>query len=85
MLSAARELDLRVPEDLSVITFDDTDWARAVRPRISVVAQPVQELGAQAVHALIARVQGGTHPPEHTTLPTEFIARESVAPARKRP
>ncbi|CAM5485326.1 MULTISPECIES: LacI family DNA-binding transcriptional regulator [Streptomyces] len=81
VLSAARELGLRVPEDLSVVTFDDTDWARALRPRISVVAQPVQELGATAVRSLIARVQGGGHRPEHTTLPTEFIERESVARA----
>ncbi|MET9294833.1 LacI family DNA-binding transcriptional regulator [Streptomyces sp. NPDC003077] len=79
VLSAVRDLGLRVPEDLSLVTFDDTDWARAVRPRISVVAQPVQELGARAVRALVSRVQGGTGEREHITLPTRFIARESVA------
>ncbi|UNO43286.1 LacI family DNA-binding transcriptional regulator [Streptomyces sp. MST-110588] len=80
VLSAARDRGLRVPEDLSVVTFDDTDWARALRPRLSVVAQPVQELGATAVRALISRIEGSTHEPEHTTLPTEFIDRESIAP-----
>ncbi|MFI8994230.1 LacI family DNA-binding transcriptional regulator [Streptomyces sp. NPDC053542] len=82
VLSAARDHGLRVPEHLSVVTFDDTDWARAVRPRISVVAQPVQELGARAVQSLIARIEGTTHAPEHIVLDTEFIARESIAPPR---
>ncbi|MBZ4016668.1 LacI family DNA-binding transcriptional regulator [Streptomyces purpurogeneiscleroticus] len=80
VLSAARDHGLRVPEHLSVVTFDDTDWARAVRPRISVVAQPVQELGARAVHSLVSRIEGTTHAPEHIVLDTEFITRESIAP-----
>ncbi|WP_030623807.1 LacI family DNA-binding transcriptional regulator [Streptomyces sclerotialus] len=80
VLSAARDHGLRVPDDLSVVTFDDTDWARAVRPRVSVVAQPVQELGARAVQSLIARIEGTTRAPEHTVLDTEFIDRESIAP-----
>ncbi|GAA0486686.1 LacI family DNA-binding transcriptional regulator [Streptomyces olivaceiscleroticus] len=80
VLSAARDHGLRVPDDLSLVTFDDTDWARAVRPRVSVVAQPVQELGARAVHSLITRIEGATRPPEHTVLDTEYIDRESIAP-----
>ncbi|MER7395646.1 LacI family DNA-binding transcriptional regulator [Streptomyces sp. NPDC000151] len=80
VLSAARDHGLRVPEHLSVVTFDDTDWARAVRPRVSVVAQPVQELGARAVHTLVSRIEGATRPPEHIVLDTEFIERESIAP-----
>ncbi|MEV0600852.1 LacI family DNA-binding transcriptional regulator [Streptomyces sp. NPDC050315] len=79
VLSAARDHGLRVPEHLSVVTFDDTDWARAVRPRISVVAQPVQELGARAVHSLITRIEGTATAPEHIVLDTEFIDRESIA------
>jgi LacI family transcriptional regulator len=47
-----------------------------------VVAQPVQELGARAVEALVSRIEGDTRPPEHLTLSTEFIDRESITPPK---
>lgn len=80
VLTAARAGGLTVPDDLSVVTFDDPDWASAVRPRMSVVAQPVQELGACAVRALTARIEGSDEEPRDITLDTAFIARDSVAP-----
>ncbi|MEU8822942.1 LacI family DNA-binding transcriptional regulator [Streptomyces sp. NPDC048636] len=80
VLSAVDAHGLRVPDDISVVAFDDADWARVVRPRLSVVSQPVQELGAEAVRALLARIETGARPPRHITLNTSFIARDSIAP-----
>ncbi|MGI5350259.1 LacI family DNA-binding transcriptional regulator [Streptomyces sp. CA-250714] len=80
-LSAIQEAGLRVPEDISLITFDDADWTSVIRPRLSVVAQPVQELGARAVRALIARIEGHAQAgPERVVLDTTFISRDSIAP-----
>ncbi|WP_432038084.1 LacI family DNA-binding transcriptional regulator [Streptomyces cucumeris] len=80
VLSAVGARGLRVPDDISVVAFDDADWTRVVRPRLSVVAQPVQELGAEAVRALVTRIETGTRPPRHITLDTSFVARDSIAP-----
>jgi len=83
VLSAVHGRGLRVPDDISVVTFDDADWARVVRPPLSVVAQPVHEMGARAVRAVISRIEGSKSRPRHTTLDTEFIARDSIAPPPK--
>ncbi|MBI0297212.1 LacI family DNA-binding transcriptional regulator [Streptomyces sp. PRKS01-29] len=82
VLSAVNARGLRVPEDISVVAFDDAEWTRVVRPRLSVVAQPVQELGAEAVRALLTRIETGARPPRHITLDTTFITRDSIAPPR---
>ncbi|NSC19993.1 LacI family transcriptional regulator, partial [Streptomyces albus subsp. chlorinus] len=84
-LSAIQEAGLRVPEDISLVTFDDADWTSVIRPRLSVVAQPVQELGARAVRALLARIEGHAEVrPEHIVLDTAFVPRESIAPPPSR-
>ncbi|MFE0874290.1 LacI family DNA-binding transcriptional regulator [Streptomyces smyrnaeus] len=84
-LSAVQEAGLRVPDDVSLITFDDADWTSVIRPRVSVVAQPVQELGARAVRALVARIEGRSQArSEHIVLDTTFVSRDSVAPPPSR-
>lgn len=91
-LTALQDAGIAVPDDVSLVTFDDADWTRIIHPRLSVVAQPVQELGAHAVRALIARVEarvegneGDAEPaPQHTVLETVFVERDSVAAPRDR-
>jgi LacI family transcriptional regulator len=70
---------LEVPGQVSVVGFDDAAWMTVVRPRISVVAQPVNEMGALAARRLIARIHGDTSTPQRYTLPTTFVSRESIA------
>jgi LacI family transcriptional regulator len=77
-LSAARRAGLRVPDDLSVITFDNGPWSEAFNPALSVVLQPVSELGATAVHLLIERAEGYAGPPRVVQLQGELIEREST-------
>jgi LacI family transcriptional regulator len=80
-LDALRDLDARVPDDVSLIGFDDAEWATLIRPGLSVVSQPAQALGGLATEILIRRINGGTTAPRRHTLPTTFIERESAGPA----
>jgi LacI family transcriptional regulator len=62
-----------------MITIDDSDWAAAMVPGLTVVARPVEELGRLAVDKLLAEIEAGGSPGEKIVLPTELIARGSVA------
>ena len=75
-----RERGLRVPEDISLITFHDADWTSVTTPPITVIDQPVYALGKSVAELLIRRLQGDTGPAERLILPTTIIERESVAP-----
>lgn len=79
-LDALLDLDARIPDDVSVIGFDDAEWATLVRPRLSVVSQPVQELGGLAADILVRRIEGSTARPRRHTLRATYIARESTGP-----
>lgn len=83
-LDALLDLGARIPDDVSVIGFDDAEWATLVRPRLSVVSQPVQELGRLAADILIRRIEGSTARPRRHTLRTAYVPRESTGPAPAR-
>jgi LacI family transcriptional regulator len=70
----------RVPEEVSLVGFDDLDWTTLVRPPLTLVAQPVYELGAAAATRLLARIEGDDTPPRRITLGTTFIQRSSTGP-----
>ncbi|MBO3747920.1 LacI family DNA-binding transcriptional regulator [Streptosporangiaceae bacterium NEAU-GS5] len=77
-VSAARELDLRIPRDLSLIMFDDVPWAELCSPPLTVIAQPAQDLGYRAAELTLR--QGRR--PRTIQLPTELIIRGSCGPRR---
>ena len=78
---AARERGLRIPRDLSVIGFDDMDFARVLDPALSTVALDAELLGATAFELLMGRMAGG-RPRRPTVLPAELIVRGSTGPPR---
>ncbi|CCH78616.1 Transcriptional regulator, LacI family [Nostocoides japonicum T1-X7] len=80
VLQAVRELGLRCPRDVSVVGFDDAEWTETVTPPLTVVAQPVQEIGARALQRLLSRIDGSRQRPVHETLETTLVERESVGP-----
>jgi DNA-binding LacI/PurR family transcriptional regulator len=85
VLRAARELGLRVPEDLSVVGFDDIDIAQHTNPPLTTVHQPIRRKGESAVRLLLSVVQRRDLRPEHIRLETRLIIRASTGPApRKR-
>jgi LacI family transcriptional regulator len=79
VLKSIRAAQIVVPEQLSVVAFDDADWTSVVTPPISVVAQPTHEMGRRAAEMLITRIAGDDRPAELQMMGTEFLARESVA------
>lgn len=76
-LNAAR---VRMPDDMSVASFDDLGWQSVVQPPLTVVVQPVQEIGATAFRLLLDRINGDQSPPRLVELPTEFLVRGSTGP-----
>lgn len=78
VLERLQALRIRCPDDVSVIGFDDVDWAKVVSPRLTVVAQPLAELGELSATALIDRVRGATSRARHHVLTTRLIERDSV-------
>jgi len=58
-MRAIRAVGLRVPEDVAIIGFDDFEWADCFEPRLTVIAQPVQEIGREAAALLTRRIAAG--------------------------
>jgi LacI family transcriptional regulator len=79
VVRVALELGLRVPEDLSVVGFDDIPEAASSTPPLTTVAQPLHDLGAQALHMLIELLDGH-EVPGHVQLPAELVVRASTGP-----
>jgi LacI family xylobiose transport system transcriptional regulator len=81
---AARQAGLRVPDDLSVVGFDDITYARWCGPPMTSVRQPLADMGAAAAELVLALAAG--EQPTHTRveLATTLIVRESTAPPRDR-
>jgi LacI family transcriptional regulator len=77
---AAAELGLRIPQDLSVVGFDNQELiADGLRPGLTTVALPHYEMGAWAVEALIARIEGKAgERPQHAKLSCPLVIRNSV-------
>jgi len=80
-LAAARTMGRRVPDDLSIVAFDDlpTNWL--ADPFLTVAAQPAYELGQRAAELLLERLEGdGKRRARSIVLPTEVIVRRSSGP-----
>jgi LacI family transcriptional regulator len=81
-LRAARDRGLRVPEDLSVVGFDDIEPATLVTPALTTVHQPLSEMGRTAVNVLVRLLEGRASETPHIELATRLVVRESTAPPR---
>ena len=77
VLRAARELGIRVPEDLSVIGIDDHEMAEIFD--LTTVAQPVHEQGRVAAQQVLTALEGEHWVPEQVVLPTRIVVRRTTA------
>lgn len=77
VINAAHTLGIRVPEDLSVIGFDNVVTSQITQPAITTIAQPCFQLGQQACSILLEKIQNPDMPDRHTLLSTEMIIRDS--------
>ncbi|MFQ3648095.1 MAG: LacI family DNA-binding transcriptional regulator [Anaerolineae bacterium] len=80
VMQAAREYGLRIPEDLSLVGFDDIPQAALVHPQLTTVRQPLEQMGRIAVNLLIEQIESPDNPDRairRVTLATRLIERES--------
>lgn len=78
VLTALKELNIRVPADISIIGNDDIYYARTYPIPLTTIRAPQQEIGKWAAEILIRNIESSTPlPPEHIVLETEFVIRES--------
>jgi LacI family transcriptional regulator len=76
-MEVARALGLAVPQDLSVIGFDNIPESALSHPPLTTIDQSIQEMGYQATRLLIERIADPLLEPVHRTLPTELVVRQS--------
>ena len=77
---AAADLGLRIPEDLSLVAFDDAPWMSMVRPGITAVVQDAAAMGEVAINQLLDRVQAPQSPVRTVMLSATLVDRGSTAP-----
>jgi LacI family transcriptional regulator len=79
-IRAARDRGLRVPDDLSVVGFDDSEHASLITPELTTVRQPLAEMGRTAVNLLRRLLDGQRVETLHVELGTRLVVRGSTAP-----
>ncbi len=79
-MQALQGVGLRVPEDISVIGFDDIDMAGVVRPALTTVHVHRELLGEMGIRMLLERMEHPSRPPMTLALETDFVERESARP-----
>ena len=83
-IRAIRERGLRVPEDISVVGFDDIHSAAFQNPSLTTIRQPLREMGMRAARVLVERLRGKEDPGQISVKP-ELIVRESTGAVGNRP
>jgi len=81
--AGARDLGLRVPDDVSIVGIDDIVLAEVVDPPLTTIRQPLCEMTRAAVDIIIQRIEGKTNDaPQHLTMKPELVIRKSTAECR---
>ncbi len=79
-IRAFRDHGLRVPDDVSIVGFDDIQGAAYHNPSLTTIRQPLHSMGTHAARILLQRIQGKKDYPEHIAIVPELIIRESTSP-----
>lgn len=77
-INAAHSLGLRVPEDVSIVGFDNVETSKITFPAITTIAQPTHQMGQQACSILLERIQNPQIPHRQIQLSTEMVIRGST-------
>ena len=76
-MDAAREYGLRIPDDISIIGFDDVPQAPFVYPKLTTVRQPLELMGQVAVKILLEQIEDPSRLPQRVALATQLVIRDS--------
>lgn len=80
-IGALRDAGRRVPADVAVVGFDDTQVALTTRPRLTTVHQPIEAMGREMARLVMRRIDDGADSPSQVVFPTELVVRESTGTA----
>lgn len=83
-LQALRERKLVVPDDMALVTFDETSWTSLVQPAITLIAQPTYEIGKAAAELLLQRIAEPERPARQVMLRGKLLVRGSSAARMER-
>ncbi|MEV7661509.1 LacI family DNA-binding transcriptional regulator [Paenarthrobacter sp. NPDC089316] len=83
VVEAIQEAGLAIPDDVSFLMYDDFAWTRLTTPPLTVIAQPVYDMGAAAAAALIRQIEGRKTASPSPELVARLIRRGSVGAPRK--
>lgn len=83
-IRAVRRLGLSVPEDVSVVGFDDSTFMNCTNPPLTTVRQPIESIGRTAVTLLVSQMEGTAGSTEELLFEPELVVRGSTAPAKTR-
>lgn len=83
-LQAVRERTLSIPDDMALVTFDETDWASLVQPAITLIAQPTYEIGKTATELLLQRIAEPERSVRQVILKGRLLVRGSSTFRRER-
>lgn len=84
-MNAAAACGVRVPDDLSIVGFDDIHMARHFTPPLTTIVQPTREIGQEAARMLLEILDDPDTPPRTRILPTQLIVRGSTCPLVRGP
>ena len=77
-ISEINEMELRVPEDISVMGFDNIPWSTVVRPKLTTIKQHIRAIGAEAVNLLSERINNPGKPTRAVVLDVDLTIRDSA-------
>ena len=85
VMEGAREIGIKLPEDLSVVGFDDMEIASFLTPSLTTISQPAYEMGKTGAEVLLHHLGKKSYKPVHKILKTNLVIRESttIAPSKK--
>jgi DNA-binding LacI/PurR family transcriptional regulator len=82
-IGALQRMGLRVPDDVSLLGFDDFDTAQWLQPPLTTIRQPIREIGIKAAEILIRQIASGTREESTTFFEGTVVQRRSVIPLRE--
>ncbi|MEG7281392.1 LacI family DNA-binding transcriptional regulator [Bacillus sp. 0909A] len=78
IISCMEEIGLRIPQDIGIAGFDDTEWYKLIGPGITTIAQPSHDMGKTAMERVLKRIEGDKGAPQTIELEAKVIMRKSL-------
>lgn len=77
VMRALQRLDLRVPEDIAIVGFDDLPQAQHTLPKLTTMRQPMHDIAKQIISILLDLIENGMQPPRQVVFEQELVIRQS--------